>query len=146
MYHHMTVLTCNYITSILFRLVLTDCMNTRVILAWSLSSLDDPWEPDLSNASWLYAVNNYNNFIAVLFFSSNLPNRSTFTCPICHFENLDCSDLIKHCNEKHRHESGSFVSPCVQLKTLLYVHVCVLLHSRISNLCGLSIFNWFKRT
>ncbi|XP_034338802.1 E3 ubiquitin-protein ligase RNF166 [Magallana gigas] len=41
----------------------------------------------------------------------NLPNRSTFICPICHFENLDCSDLIKHCNEKHRHESGSFVCP-----------------------------------
>nr|XP_022337047.1 RING finger protein 166-like [Crassostrea virginica] len=41
----------------------------------------------------------------------NLPNRSTFCCPICHLQNLDCSALVKHCNEKHAQQSGSFVCP-----------------------------------
>ncbi|XP_062591675.1 E3 ubiquitin-protein ligase RNF166-like [Saccostrea cucullata] len=44
-------------------------------------------------------------------YPTNLPNRSTFSCPICHQENLDCTALIQHCNKIHAQESGSFVCP-----------------------------------
>ncbi|XP_048728714.1 E3 ubiquitin-protein ligase RNF166-like [Ostrea edulis] len=44
-------------------------------------------------------------------YPANLPNRSTFSCPVCHLQNLDCSDLIRHCNEKHSQQSGTYVCP-----------------------------------
>ncbi|XP_025076157.1 RING finger protein 166-like [Pomacea canaliculata] len=41
----------------------------------------------------------------------DVPNRSTFKCPYCEQANLDCKDLVKHCNNVHRHERIHVVCP-----------------------------------
>ncbi|XP_038825187.1 E3 ubiquitin-protein ligase RNF166-like isoform X3 [Salvelinus namaycush] len=35
---------------------------------------------------------------------SNVPNRSTFSCPFCGARNLDQQELVKHCMENHRND------------------------------------------
>ncbi|KAI8504471.1 PREDICTED: RING finger protein 166-like [Branchiostoma belcheri] len=42
---------------------------------------------------------------------SNVPNRSTFMCPYCGLKNLDCSALVRHCNDAHRDDNKQVVCP-----------------------------------
>ncbi|XP_042558216.1 E3 ubiquitin-protein ligase RNF166 [Dipodomys spectabilis] len=42
---------------------------------------------------------------------SNIPNRSTFTCPYCGARNLDQQELVKHCVESHRSDPNRVVCP-----------------------------------
>lgn len=42
---------------------------------------------------------------------SNVPNRSTFTCPFCGEQNLDSLSMVKHCNDNHTDDSTSVVCP-----------------------------------
>nr|XP_023413841.1 RING finger protein 166 isoform X2 [Loxodonta africana] len=42
---------------------------------------------------------------------SNIPNRSTFTCPYCGARNLDQQELVKHCVENHRSDPNRVVCP-----------------------------------
>nr|XP_054748433.1 E3 ubiquitin-protein ligase RNF166-like [Lytechinus pictus] len=42
---------------------------------------------------------------------SNLPNRSTFQCPICGAKNLDCDALRRHCNKEHKYNDTPVVCP-----------------------------------
>ena len=51
-----------------------------------------------------------NNISFSLLFSSLPPNRSTFACPLCSKTNLDCSGLVKHCNERHKNDHSQVVS------------------------------------
>ncbi|XP_002737160.2 E3 ubiquitin-protein ligase RNF166-like [Saccoglossus kowalevskii] len=42
---------------------------------------------------------------------NDLPNRSTFACPICHLKNFDSASLVKHCNDEHANVLSSVVCP-----------------------------------
>ncbi|CAB1339504.1 unnamed protein product [Coregonus sp. 'balchen'] len=42
---------------------------------------------------------------------SNIPNRSTFSCPFCGARNLDQQELVKHCMENHRNDPNKVVCP-----------------------------------
>lgn len=42
---------------------------------------------------------------------SNLPNRSTFSCPFCGARNLDQQELLKHCMDNHRNDGNKVVCP-----------------------------------
>nr|XP_046205548.1 E3 ubiquitin-protein ligase RNF166-like isoform X3 [Oncorhynchus gorbuscha] len=42
---------------------------------------------------------------------SNVPNRSTFSCPFCGARNLDQQELVKHCMENHRNDPNKVVCP-----------------------------------
>ncbi|XP_071484772.1 E3 ubiquitin-protein ligase RNF166-like [Diadema antillarum] len=42
---------------------------------------------------------------------SNIPNRSTFQCPICGARNLDCDGLRRHCNTEHKMFAAPVVCP-----------------------------------
>eukprot|EP00062_Callorhinchus_milii_P005212 gi/632944446/ref/XP_007887514.1/ PREDICTED: RING finger protein 166 [Callorhinchus milii] len=47
---------------------------------------------------------------------SNIPNRSTFTCPYCGARNLDQQELVKHCMDNHRNDPNKVVCPiCVAM-------------------------------
>ena len=51
---------------------------------------------------------------------SNIPNRSTFSCPFCGARNLDQQELVKHCMENHRNDPNKVVS--LLCYTLNYGH------------------------
>ncbi|XP_065915883.1 E3 ubiquitin-protein ligase RNF166-like [Dysidea avara] len=41
----------------------------------------------------------------------DLPNRSTFACPLCLQKNFDCAGLVRHTQEDHAHEKASVTCP-----------------------------------
>ncbi|XP_071823691.1 E3 ubiquitin-protein ligase RNF166-like isoform X2 [Apostichopus japonicus] len=42
---------------------------------------------------------------------SDIVNRSTFQCPFCGLRNLDCADIIRHCNRDHMGNRAAVVCP-----------------------------------
>lgn len=40
-----------------------------------------------------------------------LVNRSTFQCPYCGLKNLDCADILRHCNAEHVGNKAPVVCP-----------------------------------
>ncbi|XP_042176870.1 E3 ubiquitin-protein ligase RNF166 isoform X2 [Oncorhynchus tshawytscha] len=44
---------------------------------------------------------------------SNIPNRSTFSCPFCGARNLDQQELVKHCMENHRNDPNKVRFYCI---------------------------------
>ncbi|KAK3608037.1 hypothetical protein CHS0354_031023 [Potamilus streckersoni] len=42
---------------------------------------------------------------------SDVPNRSTFTCPYCQLRNLDIHGLRNHCNQEHATNTAAVVCP-----------------------------------
>lgn len=40
-----------------------------------------------------------------------VPNRSTFKCPLCHQDNLECNGLLEHVNTHHTNDTASVVCP-----------------------------------
>lgn len=43
--------------------------------------------------------------------SRGVVNRSTFQCPFCGLRNLDCADIIRHCNAEHLGNRAPVVCP-----------------------------------
>ncbi|XP_034028491.1 E3 ubiquitin-protein ligase RNF114 [Thalassophryne amazonica] len=42
---------------------------------------------------------------------SPVPNRYTFTCPYCNYQNLDQDGLVEHCTTQHARDSRQVVCP-----------------------------------